>query len=159
MYFLHNIESGILPRKIDNQPLFFTQSCLLRFPYISELFHGFPRQLNDPKSSCVWLYKISLEIKRNRYSTVKCIYIRYRTGCDGGYVTWKRVFLWNVCNFGIISVIDGWSIFSVIALIWMSQNVTRDRSTLVQVTAWCHHEQPFNVWTSAHWQNLVRVVP
>ena len=46
-------------------------------------------------------------------------------------------------NFGylilqIISVIDGWVISCELALRWMSLDLTDDKSTLVQVMAWCH---------------------
>ena len=37
----------------------------------------------------------------------------------------------------LISVTDGWVIFCKIALIWMSVDLTDDKSTLVQVMAWC----------------------
>ena len=39
--------------------------------------------------------------------------------------------------FQIISVIDGWGISCELALRWMSLNITDDKSTLVQVMAWC----------------------
>ena len=39
--------------------------------------------------------------------------------------------------FQIISVIDGWGISCELALRWMSLNLTDDKSTLVQVMAWC----------------------
>ena len=39
--------------------------------------------------------------------------------------------------FQIISVIDGWGISCEIALWWMSLDLTDDKSTLVQVMAWC----------------------
>ena len=37
-----------------------------------------------------------------------------------------------------ISVIDGWGISCEISLRWMSLHLTDDKSTLVQVMAWCH---------------------
>ena len=37
----------------------------------------------------------------------------------------------------LISVIDGWSIFCEIALRWLSLELTDDKSTLVEVMAWC----------------------
>ena len=37
----------------------------------------------------------------------------------------------------IISVIDGWGIYSELALRWASLDLTDDKSTLVQVMAWC----------------------
>ena len=37
----------------------------------------------------------------------------------------------------IISVIDGWGISCELALGWMSLDITHDKSTLVQVMAWC----------------------
>ena len=37
----------------------------------------------------------------------------------------------------IISVIDGWGISCELALRWMSLDITDDKSTLVQVMAWC----------------------
>ena len=39
--------------------------------------------------------------------------------------------------FQIISVIDGWGISCELALRWMSLHFTDDKSTLVQVMAWC----------------------
>ena len=39
--------------------------------------------------------------------------------------------------FQIISVIDGWVISCELDLRWMSLNLTDDKSTLVQVMAWC----------------------
>ena len=36
-----------------------------------------------------------------------------------------------------ILVVDGWVISCEITLRWMSQGLTDDKSTLVQVTAWC----------------------
>ena len=49
-------------------------------------------------------------------------------------------FEWNFrySIFQIISVIDGWSISCELVLIWMSLALTDDKSTLVQVMAWCH---------------------
>ena len=48
-------------------------------------------------------------------------------------------FEWNFryVIFKQILLIDGWGIFSEIALIWMSQDFTDDQSTLVQVMVWC----------------------
>ena len=48
-------------------------------------------------------------------------------------------FEWNFryLIFQIISVTDGWVISSELALGWMSLNLTDDKSTLVQVMAWC----------------------
>ena len=40
-------------------------------------------------------------------------------------------------KFKLILVIDGWGIFCEVALIWMSLDFTDDKSTLVQVMAWC----------------------
>ena len=39
--------------------------------------------------------------------------------------------------FQIISVIDGWGISCELALRWMSLDLTDDKSTLVQIMAWC----------------------
>ena len=39
--------------------------------------------------------------------------------------------------FKLISVIDGWGITCEIALRWISLDLTDDKSTLVQVMAWC----------------------
>ena len=49
------------------------------------------------------------------------------------------------CNFRdlifqIISVINGWVISCELALRWMSLDLTDDKSTLVQVMAWCRQE-------------------
>ena len=40
--------------------------------------------------------------------------------------------------FKLVSVIDGWGISCKIALGWMSLNLAQDKSTLIQVMAWCH---------------------
>ena len=40
-------------------------------------------------------------------------------------------------SFQTISVIDGWVISCELALRWMSLDLTDDKSTLVQVMAWC----------------------
>ena len=75
------------------------------------------------------------------------------------YIWLQHMFLWCVINisilslthwplgdlneilakqfFKIISVIGGWSIFCEIALRWMPLGLTDDKSTLVQVMAWC----------------------
>ena len=49
-------------------------------------------------------------------------------------------FEWNFryLIFQIISVIDSWGISCELALKWMSHDLTDDKSTLVQVMAWCH---------------------
>ena len=49
-------------------------------------------------------------------------------------------FEWNFryLIFQIISVIDGWVITCELALRWMLLDITDDKSTLVQVMAWCH---------------------
>ena len=49
-------------------------------------------------------------------------------------------FEWNFWYliFQIFSVIDGWGISCELALRWMSLDLTYDKSTLVQVMAWCH---------------------
>ena len=48
-------------------------------------------------------------------------------------------FEWNFTYliFQIISVIDGWGIACEVALRWISLDLTDDKSTLVQVMAWC----------------------
>ena len=49
-------------------------------------------------------------------------------------------FEWNfmLMIFKLISVIGGWGISCEIALRWMPLALTDDKSTLVQVMAWCH---------------------
>ena len=49
-------------------------------------------------------------------------------------------FEWNFRHviFKQILVIDGWGISCEIALSWKPQDLTDDKSTLVQVMAWCH---------------------
>ena len=48
-----------------------------------------------------------------------------------------------------ILVIDGWGISCEIALRWMSLNLTDDKSTSLQVMAWCH--QPTSYYLSQYW--------
>ena len=38
----------------------------------------------------------------------------------------------------LVLLIDGWGIYCVIAFRWMSLQLTDDKSTFVQVMAWCH---------------------
>ena len=47
----------------------------------------------------------------------------------------NETFRWVLFKF--ILVTDGWSISCGIVLIWMSMDFTDDKSTLVQVMAWC----------------------
>ena len=49
-------------------------------------------------------------------------------------------FVWNFrwVNFKLNLVINGWDIFCEIPLRWMSLDLAYDKSTLVQVMAWCH---------------------
>ena len=43
----------------------------------------------------------------------------------------------NKVIFKLISVTDGWGIYSKIALRWMPLDLTDDKSILVQILAWC----------------------
>ena len=60
-------------------------------------------------------------------------------------------FEWNFryLIFQIISVIDGWVISCELARRLMSLDLTDDKSTLVQVMAWCH--QPTSHYLSQCW--------
>ena len=51
--------------------------------------------------------------------------------------------------FKLILMIGGWGIFCKIALRWMSMDLTDDKSTLVQVMAWCCEN--FVVWIKFQW--------
>ena len=44
-------------------------------------------------------------------------------------------------------MIDGWGISNEVAIRWMSLDFTKDKSTLVQVMAWCRQQQAIT-WTS-----------
>ena len=55
----------------------------------------------------------------------------------------------SVVIFKLILVVNGWGIFCETALIWMSLDHTHDKSTLVQVMAWCH--QATNHYLSQCW--------
>ena len=50
---------------------------------------------------------------------------------------WKFEWNFRYLIFQIISVTDGWVISCELALKWMSLDLTDDKSTLVQVMAWC----------------------
>ena len=45
--------------------------------------------------------------------------------------------IWEKVIFKLILMIGGWGIFCKIALRWMSMDLTDDKSTLVQMMAWC----------------------
>ena len=64
---------------------------------------------------------------------------KWRPFCLGLNSLAPGKFEWNFryLIFQIISVIDGWSISCELALKWMWLNFTDDKSTLVQVMAWC----------------------
>ena len=51
--------------------------------------------------------------------------------------------------FKLILMIYGWGIFCKIALRWMSMDLTDDKSTLVQVMAWCR--QATSHYLSQYW--------
>ena len=51
-------------------------------------------------------------------------------------------------NFKVILVIDGWGISCEIALRWLSLDLTDDKSTLVQVMAWCCQATQAITWTN-----------
>ena len=55
--------------------------------------------------------------------------------------------------FKLISVTDGWDISCKIALRWMPLDLTEDKSTLVQVMAWCH--QATSHYLSQCWHRLM----
>ena len=60
--------------------------------------------------------------------------------CSSGHLHWfKVVRCWasDQLIFKLTLINDGWDIDCEIALKWMSPNLTDDKSTLVQVTAWC----------------------
>ena len=76
-------------------------------------------------------------------------------GTFGAYMLSWNVFTWHDTQFKgfnslgdfneilevipmLISVIDGWGISCEIAPRWMSLHLSDDKSTLVQVMAWCH---------------------
>ena len=56
----------------------------------------------------------------------------------------KVNFRWVI--FKLILVVNGWGISYETALIWVSLNHTYDKTTLVQVMAWCHK-------TTSHYQS------
>ena len=62
-----------------------------------------------------------------------------------------RKFEWNFIYyiFQIISVINGWGIPCELALRWTSLDLTDDKSTLVQVMAWCR--QATSYYLSKWW--------
>ena len=76
-----------------------------------------------------------------------------------GLLSWRSTFNslvpgkfeWNFryLIFQIISVIDGWGISCELAIRWMSLDLTDDKSTLVQVMAWCR--QATNHYLSQCW--------
>ena len=64
-------------------------------------------------------------------------------------------FEWNFRSliFQIISVIDGWGISCEFALRWVSHDLTDDKSTLIQVMAWCR--QAASQYLSQCWSRSV----
>ena len=68
------------------------------------------------------------------YRYAKCKNLHVLTHCPLGYFNTN---LWKIF-FKLILVIDGCDISSEIALRWTSLDVSDDKSTLVQVMAWCH---------------------
>ena len=77
------------------------------------------------------LYVCILIISDNTY-TEPCPTLSYNSLAPGK-IEWNFRYL----IFQMISVIDGWGISWELALRWMSLDLTDDKSTLVQVMAWC----------------------
>ena len=75
---------------------------------------------------CVDRYKLNAEV------TLVVLHILHKTGSQNEGVPWLAP-----GNFNEILVIDGWSISCEIAIRWMPQDLTDDKSALVQVMAWC----------------------
>ena len=63
-----------------------------------------------------------------------CILTLAPGGCIGPWGIWINL---RQINFKVILIINGWGISSKIALRWMSLDLTDDKSTRVQVMAWC----------------------
>ena len=70
---------------------------------------------------------------------VKIFQLQYQQEYMPFYSLAPGKFEWNFryLILQIISVIDGWGISCELALRWMSLSLTDDKSTLVQVMAWC----------------------
>ena len=87
--------------------------------------------------------------------------------------TWPKSFFPRMCgngfqsiSFKLISWIEILSIFCKVIIIWMSQNSIDDKSTLIQVMAWCRQAASHYLnqrWpssltsycvTSPHWGNI-----
>ena len=85
-----------------------------------------------------WLVKGILGILQcQRRRSIVCIgwcrYVHLLNSLAPGKFEWHIRYL----IFQIISVIDGWGISCELALRWMSLDLADDKSTLVQVMAWC----------------------
>ena len=78
-------------------------------------------------------------VKHCKYGICRS-YSRYLTKDIGINSLAPGWFEWNFAsvNFKLILVLDDWGISCAILLIWMSLGFTDDKSTLVQVMAWCH---------------------
>ena len=78
-------------------------------------------------------------------STGKDVFPILTTGGGGGLWPWCTVVQWNVwpCTLALVgckpeAIPCRWGISCELALRWMSLALTDDKSTLVQVMAWCH---------------------
>ena len=72
-------------------------------------------------------------------SSLKIFQLQYQQEYMPFYSLAPGKFGWNFryLILQIISVIDGWGISCILTLRWMSFNLNDDKSTLVQVMAWC----------------------
>ena len=108
--------------------------------------------------------------------SVMWLFRTFDSSCRAGLTNWPLGDLNELFCLGIfklILVIDGWSISSEIALRWKSENLTEDKSTLVQVMAWCRQatshylsqcwprsQSPYGVtrpqWVNTHLYHYIR---
>ena len=65
------------------------------------------------------------------------VWVRKRNSVINSLAPGKFEWNFRYLIFQIISVIDGWGIPCELALRWMSLDLSDDKSTLVQVMAWC----------------------
>ena len=94
-----------------------------------------PPGLEHPSQNCGQLWDYPQWQKKPALWTTGVVYARdWINSLTTGKFWWNFRYL----IFQKISVIDGWGISCELALRWMSLDLTDDKSTLVQVMAWCH---------------------
>ena len=115
------VEPALLQQHLSDQKKY----CLLRLILVYHPNINIPTPNVDRPPYCLYVYHQGPSIHWELNGVTNTL--------TAGKFGWNFMYL----ILQIISVIDGWGISRELALRWMSLDLTDDKSTLVQVMAWC----------------------